>query len=63
MEKVITKGHLDRSIDSLARMVKKGFDGMDKRFDENKKEHRQIFDRLDKIDMKLGGIEEALAIR
>lgn len=46
----------DRKIEWLAKMVKKGFDGVDKGFEGNKKEHQRIFDRLDKIEAKLGGI-------
>ncbi|MBI4359087.1 MAG: hypothetical protein HY577_00645 [Candidatus Nealsonbacteria bacterium] len=79
MEKPITKKYLDNSLDKLARIVKKGFDGVDKGFEGNRKEHQRIFDRLDKIDARLSGIvyrqefeelkarmktiEEALAIR
>ena len=49
MEKAITRKYLDKSIEGLARMVKKGFD-------ENTEQHRRIFSRLDKIEMKLSGI-------
>lgn len=56
------------TINRLGTMIKKGFDGVDKRFaktdkkienlsielikgfDENKKEHQQIFNKLDKIN-------------
>jgi hypothetical protein len=48
-EKPVTRGYLDKSLEKLARMVKKGFD-------ENTVEHRRIFDRLDKIEMKLSGV-------
>jgi hypothetical protein len=60
------------TLENLARMIKKGFD-------ENTKQHRQIFDRLVVIEKKLEGIvyrkefeelekrikiiEEALAIK
>ena len=72
MEKPLTKGYLDKSLDKLSRMIKKGFD-------ENTEQHRRIFSRLDKIEAKLTGvvyrqefeelkarmkvIEEALAIK
>lgn len=49
MEKPLTKGYLDKSLDKLSRMIKKGFD-------ENTKQHQQIFDRLEKIDKKFEGI-------
>ena len=52
----------DSKIEGLAMMIKKGFDGVDKEFEGNKKEHQRIFDRLDKIDTKLSG-KVALAIR
>jgi len=46
MQNPVTKEHLDKSIEKLALMIKKGFDGVDRQFEQNKKEHRQIFDRL-----------------
>ena len=49
MEKPLTKGYLDKSLDKLSRMIKKGFD-------ENTEQHRRIFSRLDKIEAKLTGV-------
>jgi len=43
------------TINDLAGMIKRGFDGVDKKFDENVKEHRQIFQHLDNIE---NGVEE-----
>lgn len=47
----------DKKIETLARMVKKGFDDVDKgfadidkRFDENTKQHQQTFERLDRLE-------------
>ena len=36
--------------------VYKRFDNVDKRFEENTEQHRQIFVRLDRIEMKLEGV-------
>ncbi|MBU4298913.1 hypothetical protein KJ636_02630 [Patescibacteria group bacterium] len=44
------------TLDGLAGMIKRGFDGVDKRFDENTEQHQQIFNRLDRIETKLEGI-------
>ena len=48
---------IDEKIDQLALAVKNGFDevdrrfnGVDKRFDENTKQHQQIFDRMDNLE-------------
>lgn len=43
------------TLDDLAGMVKHGFDGVDRRFDENLKEHRVIMVRLENLE---SGIEE-----
>ncbi|MDO8503339.1 MAG: hypothetical protein Q7S60_01475 [bacterium] len=37
------------TLDTLAGMIAKGFD-------ENAEQHRQIFNRLDRIEMKLEGV-------
>ena len=71
-EKPVTREYLDKSLEKIGRMIAKGFD-------ENTEQHRQIFTRLERIEMKLEGvvyrkefdelkervetIEEALAIR
>lgn len=54
---------IDRSIESFARIVSKGFggvdkrfDGVDKRFDEVDKRFDLVEERLDKIEGKLEGI-------
>lgn len=39
------------TLDNLAGMIKRGFD-------ENVGEHRQIFQRFDKVDTKLGNLED-----
>lgn len=44
------------TIEDLAGMIKRGFDGVDKRFDENTEQHQKIFDRLGRIETKLEGI-------
>jgi len=41
---------MDEKIDQLALAVKNDFDGVDKRFDENTKQHQQIFNRLDNLE-------------
>jgi len=41
---------IDEKIDQLALAVKSGFDEVDKRFDENTKQHQQIFDRIDNLE-------------
>jgi tetrahydromethanopterin S-methyltransferase subunit G len=51
-----TKEDLTRMEENLARMIGKGFDGMDKQFAENEKQHQQIFIRLDRIEMKLENV-------
>ena len=38
------------TLENLAGMIKRGFDGVDKKFDENTKQHQQIFDRLDNLE-------------
>lgn len=43
------------TINDLAGMIKRGFDGVDKKFDENVKEHRQVFQHLDNLE---NGVEE-----
>lgn len=43
------------TLDNLAGMVKRGFDGVDKRLDENLKEHRTIVAKLDNLE---NGVEE-----
>ena len=52
-----TSQKIDKKIDQLALAVKNGFDevdrrfnGVDKRFDENTKQHQQIFDRMDNLE-------------
>jgi len=41
---------MDEKIDQLALAVKNGFDGVDKRFDENAKQHQKIFNRIDNLE-------------
>ncbi|MBM4401526.1 MAG: hypothetical protein FJ045_06215 [Crenarchaeota archaeon] len=62
-EKPVTRGYLDKSLEKLAIMVKRGFDGTDKQFvgvnksfEGNRREHQLILNRLDKIDRKLEGV-------
>jgi len=52
-----TSQKIDEKIDQLALAVKNGFDevdrrfnGVDRRFDENTKQHQQIFDRMDNLE-------------
>lgn len=45
----ITKQDLFKLEENLSRMIAKGFN-------ENSEQHRQIFGRLDKIEMKLDGV-------
>jgi tetrahydromethanopterin S-methyltransferase subunit G len=52
----ITKDDLTKLEENLGRMIAKGFEGVDKRFNENTEQHRQIFNRLDRIEMKLEGV-------
>ena len=51
---------IDKKIEGFARMVKKGFDHVDKRFadfhEENKKEHAEIRLDLEEISSKLTGV-------
>jgi archaellum component FlaC len=47
----VTKEYLDRSLDKLGRMIAKGFD-------ENTEQHRQIFERFEKIDGRFEKIDE-----
>jgi len=48
---------IDEKIDQLALAVKRGFDGVDKRFDEKTKQHQQIFDRIDNLEQGQGEIK------
>ena len=45
-----TSQKINKKIDQLALAVKRGFNGVDKRFDENTKQHQQIFDRTDNLE-------------
>ena len=38
------------TLDDLAGMVKRGFDGVDKNFTQNQKEHQKIFDGLKNLE-------------
>lgn len=38
------------TLDNLAGMIKRGFDEVDKRFDENAKQHQEIFNRLGNLE-------------
>jgi archaellum component FlaC len=59
------------TIDDLARMVKKGFDGVDKRFDriENRLERiekiilKQQSQKIEFLEKRICRLEEALAIK
>lgn len=51
MEKKVT-------IDSLAQMVARGFDSMDKRFDSMDKRFDQVEGRLDKVEGRIDKVEE-----
>ena len=62
-EKPITREYLDKSLEKLAIMVKRGFDGTDKQFvgvnksfEGNRREHQLILNRLEGIDRKLEGV-------
>jgi len=43
------------TLDDLAGMVKRGFDGVDKKFDENTKEHKLMMAKLENLE---NGVEE-----
>ena len=45
------------TLENLAGMIKKGFDGVDRRFDESTKQHQQIFDRLDNLEQGQKGLK------
>ncbi len=66
------------TLDSLAGMVKKGFDSVDKNFEENRQGHKKMNKRLDNIELllsikyqrrieilekKVKRVEELLAVR
>ncbi len=53
----ITLISIAESIDDLARMVKDGFDGVDKRLSDHDKRLDKIDGRLDKMDGRLDRIE------
>lgn len=38
------------TLENLAGMIKRGFDGVDKNFERNRKEHQGIFTRLDNLE-------------
>jgi len=38
------------TLENLAGMIKRGFDGVDKNFEQNKKEHQKIFDGLENLE-------------
>ena len=44
------------TLENLAGMIKRGFDGVDKSFDENTKQHQQIFTKLEEITLKLNQV-------
>ncbi|MBZ1345524.1 MAG: hypothetical protein KY055_02775 [Candidatus Nealsonbacteria bacterium] len=48
-DKPVTREYLDKSLDKLGVMIAKGFN-------ENTEQHQRIFNRLDRIEMKLGGM-------
>lgn len=52
------------TLDGLATMVKRGFDSMEQKFDkmfaENKKEHEQIFQKLDSLERRVIYIEDVI---
>ena len=54
----ITKQDLDKVEENLAGMINRSFDKIDKRFDENSKEHQEFFNKFEKIDARLGIIEK-----
>lgn len=47
---------IDEKIEGFAQMVKKGFDHVDERFDQNQKEHAEIRLDLEEISSKLTGV-------
>lgn len=51
-----TKQDLVKMEENLARMIGKGFAGVDKKLEENTQDHKQIFVRLDRIEKKLEGV-------
>ena len=51
-----TKEDLTRLEENLGQMIAKGFDGVDRKLEENTQDHKQIFVRLDRIEKKLEGV-------
>ncbi len=47
---------INKKIDDLAIAVKKGFDGMDRHFDENAREHKIIHQKLEDIELRLSNV-------
>ena len=52
--------NLGQKIEDLARITAKGFEGVDKRFEENAKQHQEIFEILDDHSERLKRIETKL---
>lgn len=64
MKKVATKNvtmeDLSNTIDNLAIMVARGFEGIDKRFDKVEERLEGVEDRLEKVEVKLERVEDNL---
>ena len=54
MEQKLDK--IDKKIDDLAIAVKGGFDEMNRRFDENERDHKIIHQRLEDIELRLSNV-------
>jgi len=52
---MVKKNKKNTTLDNLAGMIKRGFDNVDKRFDENTKEHRVMMTKLENLE---NGTEE-----
>jgi len=52
---MVKKNKKNTTFDNLAGMIKRGFDNVDKRFDENTKEHRVMMTKLENLE---NGTEE-----
>jgi len=54
----ITKEDLNKLEENLGRIIAKGFEGVDEKFNENTEQHQQIFERFEKIDERFEHIDE-----
>jgi len=60
MEKIITRKYLDKSIEGLAKMVKKGFDGVDEKFEKVDKRFEKINEKFERIDGRFENVNARL---